>query len=74
MWTIVDQSQQDNNGTLLTRHSVDKGEALLTLDVIAKHLPVALSTSLSKSLSSLAAARHGCKSCSESCQVSVSHG
>ena len=34
---------------------------MLTLDVVAKHLPVALGTSLSKSLSSLAAARHDCK-------------
>ena len=34
---------------------------LLTLDVVAKDLAVALGTSLSKSLSSLAAARHTCE-------------
>ena len=39
---------------------VSNSSILLTLDVVAKDLAVALSPSLSKSLSSLAAARHGC--------------
>ncbi len=38
---------------------------MLTLDVVTKHLPVALGTTLSKSLSSLAAARHGCRACAK---------
>ena len=38
---------------------------VLTLDVVTEHLPVTLGTTLSKSLSSLAAARHDCKLCFE---------
>ena len=43
-------------------------KALLTLDVVAEHLPVALGTSLAKALSSLAAARHACRIWSGSCE------
>ena len=45
-----------------TGQPAGNGRELLTLDVVAKDLPVALGTSLSESLSSLTAARHGCKS------------
>ena len=43
------------------KHCSQCSEGLLTLDVVPEDLPVALGTSLSKSLSSLAAARHDCK-------------
>ena len=36
-------------------------EGVLTLDVVPEDLPVALGTSLSESLTSLAASGHGCK-------------
>ena len=44
---------------VFNRTGSNSGEKL-TLDVVAKHLAVALGPSLSKSLSSLAAARHDC--------------
>ena len=38
----------------------DRRMRMLTLDVVTKDLAVTLGASLSKSLSSLAASRHGC--------------
>ena len=55
---FVDEAR-DTLDTTTTRQTAD-GRLGDTLDVITQHLPVPLGTSLSKPLSTLASACHGC--------------